>query len=584
MATHHNRRGSQLRPRSTPPRVGRRDRFVRPCLEGLEVREVLSNFSTIGVFNPGSATWYLRNENSAGAPDVATPFQYGAPGWIPVVGDWNGDGSTTIGVVDPSTMTWYLRNENSAGQADVATPFQYGAPGWIPVVGDWGGTGHAGIGLFDPSTGTWYLRNEANAGTPDAGKFQYGGPGWFPVVGDWTGQGKTTVGVVDPSSSTWYLRNSNTAGAPDFAPFQYGAPGWTPVAGDWDSNGTYTVGVVDPASSTWYLRNSNSSGTPDAGKFQYGAAGWTPLAGLWTGTKEPFLRTPIPDTTLAPQGSTVLDLAAYFDAITITNSIVEFNTSSGPIQVQLFDRQAPQTVANFFDYVTSGLYNSSIFHRSVPSFVLQGGGFTFNTNPSRLTPIPTFPAVQNEPDPVNRSNVTGTIAMAKLGNDPNSATDQFFFNLADNSSILNNQNGGFTVFGRVLSQADMAVVNALASIPTQDQSMASALPPSEQGPPGQGVFSQIPLQNYAGTNFPTDTNASNYALLNGSPGVGVVRRTDFLTYSVVSNTAPSVVSTSLSNERLTLTAGSTAGTAVIVIRATNQSGLFVDTRFQVTVT
>ena len=58
----------------------------------------------------------------AGAPD-AGQFPYGAPGWVPVVGDWNGDGKTTIGVVDPGSMTWYLRNENSAGAPDAATPF-----------------------------------------------------------------------------------------------------------------------------------------------------------------------------------------------------------------------------------------------------------------------------------------------------------------------------------------------------------------------------------------------------------------------------------------------------------------------------
>src|SRR5437016_6152597 len=60
---------------------------------------------------------------------------FGAPGWIPVTGDWNGDGTTTIGVVDPTTMTWYLRNATGAGAPDIA-PFTFGAPGWIPVTGD----------------------------------------------------------------------------------------------------------------------------------------------------------------------------------------------------------------------------------------------------------------------------------------------------------------------------------------------------------------------------------------------------------------------------------------------------------------
>src|SRR5947207_2778144 len=134
----------------------------------------VSALDMVGAFDPTTATWYLRNENSAGGADAGV-FVYGGVGWRPVVGDWNGDGVTTVGVVDPNGV-WYLRNENSAGPPDVAAPFAYGAPGWIPVVGDWNGTGHTGIGMFDPSTGTWYLRNEDSPGPPDAGVFRYGAP------------------------------------------------------------------------------------------------------------------------------------------------------------------------------------------------------------------------------------------------------------------------------------------------------------------------------------------------------------------------------------------------------------------------
>jgi hypothetical protein len=239
--------------------------------------------ATVATFDPGTGTWYLRNSTSPGAPDAGT-FPYGGAGWIPVVGDWNGDGTTTIGVVDPSTMTWYLRNSNSAGAPDYV-PFQYGLPGWIPVVGDWSYSGHTGIGVFDPKTGTWYLRNEDNAGGPDAGTFAYGAPGWLPVVGDWTGQGKTTVGVVNPngpgSTLQWFLRNSNSAGAPDIAPFAYGLSGWKPIAGDWTAQGRTTIGAVDPSTNIWYLRNSNTPGSPDITPFAYGAPGWTPVTGNW---------------------------------------------------------------------------------------------------------------------------------------------------------------------------------------------------------------------------------------------------------------------------------------------------------------
>src|SRR5436309_2801031 len=132
---------------SLKSRRGARRTFA-PTLERLEDRTVPSGLQS--AFDPGTATWYVRSSNTPGAPD-AGQFQYGGPGWLPVVGDWNGDGRTTIGVVDPSTNTWYLRNSNSAGAPDI-TPFAYGAPGWLPVAGQWSGPGPSGIGVFDPNS------------------------------------------------------------------------------------------------------------------------------------------------------------------------------------------------------------------------------------------------------------------------------------------------------------------------------------------------------------------------------------------------------------------------------------------------
>src|SRR5205823_3913371 len=116
---------------------------------------------TPGVFDPATATWYLRSSNTAGAPDSG-PFQYGAPGWTPVVGDWNDDGTFTVGVVNPlgpgGTLQWFLRNSNSSGTPDF-TPFTFGLSGWRPITGDWTGQGMTTIGAVDPSTNTWYLHN-----------------------------------------------------------------------------------------------------------------------------------------------------------------------------------------------------------------------------------------------------------------------------------------------------------------------------------------------------------------------------------------------------------------------------------------
>jgi len=159
----------------------------------------------------------------------------------------------------------------------------------------------------------------------------------------------------------------------------------------------------------------------------------------------------------------------------LSSTVVRFSTVLGDIDVGLFDDEAPQTVANFLQYVQDGDYADTLFHRSVTGFVVQGGGFTW----------PDFEEVPADPPVVNEfwtSNVRGTIAMAKQAGNPDSATNQWFFNLADNTS-LDGQNGGFTVFGRVLGDG-MDVVDAIAAVPTYDLSDV------------QSAFEDLPLIDY----------------------------------------------------------------------------------------
>ena len=146
------------------------------------------------------------------------------------------------------------------------------------------------------------------------------------------------------------------------------------------------------------------------------------------------------------------------------NSLVQFRTVLGDVEVELLDSEKPITVANFKRYVEAGVYHNSFFHRAVHNFVLQGGAYTvIDPATTDLAPIPTFNPITNEflTGPV-RSNVAGTIAMAKTS-DPNSATSQFFFNLVNNSASLDNpaNSGGFTVFGVV--RGDTNVLGLLNS-------------------------------------------------------------------------------------------------------------------------
>lgn len=174
------------------------------------------------------------------------------------------------------------------------------------------------------------------------------------------------------------------------------------------------------------------------------------------------------------------------------DTVVRFNTWLGSFDVQLYDTAAPITVQNFLSYVNGGLYNGSFIHRSVPGFVIQGGGFTYDAPHVEATDfpaIPTFSPIVNEFDP-SRSNLYGTIAMAKTS-DPNSATSQFFFNLADNSGSLDdpNNSGGFTVFGEVMGSG-MTVVNAIAALDIFNFTNSTS-----------SVFSELPLQNYTQADY-----------------------------------------------------------------------------------
>jgi peptidyl-prolyl cis-trans isomerase A (cyclophilin A) len=172
-----------------------------------------------------------------------------------------------------------------------------------------------------------------------------------------------------------------------------------------------------------------------------------------------------------------LNLGKYLPSPWNTNTgsanAVFVNTSSGNFFIQLFPTNAPQTVANFLRYVTNGIYNGMTFHRSVPGFIIQTGGY--DINPSLMyTSLTNFGTIPSE---AGISNLTGTVAMAlgtnELGEtDPNSGSSGWFVNLVDNSSQLDTTNNGpFTVFGQVIgtngtSSNGMAVVDSIAALPT----------------------------------------------------------------------------------------------------------------------
>jgi len=138
--------------------------------------------------------------------------------------------------------------------------------------------------------------------------------------------------------------------------------------------------------------------------------------------------------------------------------MLKFKTSAGDFSVELFAKEAPESAANFLQYVEAGGYDGTIFHRVIPGFMIQGGGFA-----SGMEQKDTRPPIRNEATN-GLENLRGTLAMARTS-DVHSATAQFFINLIDND-FLNHQPGnyGYAVFGRVI--AGMDVIDAIAEVPT----------------------------------------------------------------------------------------------------------------------
>jgi peptidyl-prolyl cis-trans isomerase A (cyclophilin A) len=146
------------------------------------------------------------------------------------------------------------------------------------------------------------------------------------------------------------------------------------------------------------------------------------------------------------------------------NPVVLMETSLGNVKLELFLREAPISVKNFLDYVNSGFYNGTVFHRVIPNFMIQGGGFTAD-----LIQKQTSPPIRNEADN-GLKNMPGTLAMART---PvvDSATAQFFINVADNASLNHRdktpQGYGYAVFGKVSEGMD--VVEKIAAVKTGTQ-------------------------------------------------------------------------------------------------------------------
>ncbi|MSR33031.1 MAG: hypothetical protein EXR99_16185 [Gemmataceae bacterium] len=300
--------------------------------------------------------------------------------------------------------------------------------------------------------------------------------------------------------------------------------------------------------------------------------------------------------TLAPGSTTFLDLSGFFLDPDTTNTPITFNTSKGAINVTLLDRDAPQSVANFLNYLQNNAYNNNLFHRmanlsgaGAPQ-ILQGGQFKMTTdgssNVTSATELATYQPIANESNDTTRPNAAGTLAMARTSV-LTSATDQFYFNITDNTTALAGTSGngtGFAVFGTI---SDQTSLDNLQKFTTDYTAQFVSVPttPSSSQPTVPVINGLTPPAA-----FPVGSPLTDLATVTNTV---VTTPTGKLTYSVSSDN-PLVTATigtlngSFSPNQLQVTAGSlpagaTSATAIITLTVTDNRGEGIIYKFNVIV-
>lgn len=268
----------------------------------------------------------------------------------------------------------------------------------------------------------------------------------------------------------------------------------------------------------------------------------------------------------------VITLAEHFDDTEVAGSVVSIQTPSGTFYVETFDEVTPVSAQNFLELVQGGNYDDMVFHRLADGFVLQGGGFRFPADAEQIESVVNNGNVVNEfdnwfnPDRGGLAegteiNLRGTLAYAKQGGDPDSATSQWFVNLGNNSANLDNQNGGFTVFARVLYDG-LDVVDDLTTSTVVNAG---------------GAFTTLPVIDWE-----QGEQVGRENLLTTTSAV-----VDELSYDVSVTSGGEFINAAIVDGVLTVTgteaATSASGYATVVVDATDVAGNVVQETFRVAI-
>jgi glucose/arabinose dehydrogenase len=244
--------------------------------------QVSATAETVGLYDPSSALFQLKAANTEAAPARVVRFGPRRGAWVPLAGDWDGDGKTTIGSWDPATSTFRIKSSLQGGASDGILKVDAPSASVRPVAGDWDGDGKDTVGLYDATTGIFHLKSSLSGRSFDV-QVPLGAPGQneFPLAGDWNGDGTDSLGLYDPATGRWLLLGIDASG-PAVVSFGPAGRSSLPVTGDWDGDGKDGIGVYDQGSAVFRLKNSPISGNPDL-QFRFGTRknASKPIAGVW---------------------------------------------------------------------------------------------------------------------------------------------------------------------------------------------------------------------------------------------------------------------------------------------------------------
>jgi hypothetical protein len=259
---------------------------VRSAFNGSLVSVQVGRGQNLTSHNCGSANLGILDfhlSDSLSSSTATRPvIRYGNSPMLPIVGDWDGNGTDTVSTYDPTSGRFFISNNPATGQAQYS--FQFGNAGAHPLVGDWDGDGKDNVGVRMGMG--FFLRTTAVSDPAEAAiVVNYGEPGHLPLIGDWDGDGKDNVGVYVPGVAQFHLRlSANTDPAEVTTMRPYGNPNAVPLVGDWNGDGRDNIGVR--MGITYFFRTSEittETETSAAVGYGNGTTLEIPVIGDWNG-------------------------------------------------------------------------------------------------------------------------------------------------------------------------------------------------------------------------------------------------------------------------------------------------------------